>query len=64
MTRLADVPRRNVAHNRDGGFGRPPAYFDFVRSVPARHGYCNVNQAFSDALRLGTAGLGHGEGGR
>ena len=53
-----------VAHNRDGAAGWPPTYFEFVRSVPARRAYCDVNQAFNDELHLGLAGLGRGEGGR
>lgn len=53
-----------LVRNREGILGWPPTYFQFVRSVPARHGYCDVNKAFNDELRLGAAGLGHGEGGR
>jgi hypothetical protein len=53
-----------VVHNREGSVGWPPTHFQFVRSVPARHGYCDVNQAFNNELHLGTAGLGRAEGGR
>ncbi len=51
----------HLIKNADGVIGRPPYYFEFVRTSDARRQYCDVNVAFDQELHLGRHGLGHGE---
>ena len=50
-----------LTRNVQGDVGRPPYYFNFVRTVDARRKYCDVNLAFEEELHLGRHGIGHGE---
>ena len=50
-----------LVKNADGLPGWPLWYFAFIRTVDARHQYCDVNLAFDAELHLGRHGLGHGE---
>ena len=50
-----------LARNGEERIGRPPYYFDFVRTVDAHRQYCDVNLAFEQELHLGRRGIGHGE---
>ncbi len=50
-----------LTKNLNGVPGWPLYYFDFVRTVNARHPFCDVNLAFEKELHLGRRGLGHGE---
>jgi len=49
-----------LTSNADG-FGRPPFYFHYFKTVHAARLYCDVNEAFAHELGLGTRGLAHGE---
>jgi hypothetical protein len=53
-----------LARNTGEVPGWPPYYFQYSKTVPARRPYCDVNEAFSRELNLGTHGLGQAEGGR
>ncbi|MEP6835293.1 MAG: hypothetical protein ABJB74_18050 [Gemmatimonas sp.] len=44
--------------------GKPPFSFTYVRTVNAKHSWCDVNTAFDHELHLGATGIGRGEGGR
>ena len=53
-----------LRHNIEGVVGWPTYYFASVRTVPASHEYCDVNEAFARELHLGTTGVARAEGGR